>query len=145
MSRNPASRLSPRWPRSAPAQKAGGAPVTTTAPTSSRASSSSKAATISCTIGIVSELRRSAAAGVRVATPRSVSTSTVMCSVTDDRGGVAEEVLDVALVAVPLLGADGPPEPARLGEALDGAGRRVAVVEAGRLQPAVVDAPPVPQ
>src|SRR5688500_15171879 len=124
MSRRPLSRLSPRWPRSAPAQNAGGAPVTTTAPTRSSASSSSKAATISSTIGIVNELRRSAAARVNVATPRSASTSTVMCSVTDDGGGVAEEVLDVALVAVALLGAERAAETARLGEALDGAGGR---------------------
>ena len=40
----------PRCERSAPAQNAGGAPVTTTAPTPSSASSSSKASTISSTI-----------------------------------------------------------------------------------------------
>ena len=46
--------------RSAPAQNAGGAPVTTTAPTSASASSSSKAATISSTV----EVERVATFGV---------------------------------------------------------------------------------
>jgi hypothetical protein len=54
---------------------------------------------------------------------------------------VAEELLDVALVAV--LGApvaDGVAEPHRLGERLDGAGRGVPVLEAQLLQAPVVDA-----
>ena len=66
-------RLSPsasaRLPRLAPAQNAGGFPVTTTAPTDSSASNWSIAATISSTIGADSELRSSGLLSVRVATP----------------------------------------------------------------------------
>ncbi len=55
----PGSRGSPicRLPRSAPAQNAEPAPVTTTAPTASSASNASIAATIAATIGAVSVLR----------------------------------------------------------------------------------------
>ena len=62
-------------------------------------------------------------------------------AVADDGGGVAEELLDVALVLVAGRGlADGAADAQRLDEVGDGARRGVAVVEAGPLEPAVVDA-----
>src|SRR5690606_14575009 len=91
MRSSPSRWLSPRCERSAPAQKAGGAPVTTTAPTSPSASSASSAATISSTIGRVSELRRSGAFRVTTATPSvvSVRTSAMRRSLAPRRAGRA--------------------------------------------------------
>ena len=66
----------PRLPRLAPAQNAGGAPVTTTAPTDSSASIASIAATISSTIGPVRVLRSSGLFNVSVATPSATSVRT---------------------------------------------------------------------
>ena len=60
----------------APAQNAGGAPVTTSAPTDSSASIPSIAATISSTIGPVRVLRSSGLFNVSVATPSATSVST---------------------------------------------------------------------
>ena len=81
MARSPGPRPSPRLPRLAPAQNAGGAPVTTTAPTPSSASKRSMAATISATIGAVSELRSAGLFRVRVATRSAMSTSTRVTAV----------------------------------------------------------------
>src|SRR3954463_738850 len=96
----------PRLPRSAPAQNPLPAPVITTAPTPSSASRASNVSTISSTIGPVSEFRRSGSLRVRTATRSRFSTSTMGMAgnldldVPDDRGGVSEELLDVALVHV---------------------------------------------
>ena len=65
-----------RLPRLAPAQNAGGVPVTTIAPTDSSASNASIAATISVTIDAVSVLRSSGLFSVSVPTPSSTLVST---------------------------------------------------------------------
>lgn len=65
-----------RLPRFAPAQNAGAAPVTTSAPIFSLPSISSIAAVISSTIGWVSVLRSSGLLRVSVATPSVTETST---------------------------------------------------------------------
>src|SRR5438874_7310516 len=112
----------PRWDRSAPAQKAGGAPVITTAATCCSTSSQSKAATISATMSRDRALRRFESSRVTRPTPPSSSVRTRLRAllVLDDGGRAAEEVLDVALVLVagPAV-ADGLPEAAGPGEALD--------------------------
>src|SRR6478609_11774248 len=86
-------RLSPvasaRLPRLAPAQNAGGAPVTTTAPMRSSASISSIAATMSATIGAVSVLRSPGLFSVSVATPSDLDTSTSDMGVTVASGAHA--------------------------------------------------------
>ena len=73
-------RLSPvasaRLPRLAPAQNAGGVPVTTIAPTVSSASNASIAAMISATIGAVRVLRSSGLLSVSVPTPSAMSVRT---------------------------------------------------------------------
>src|SRR5258705_2295323 len=76
MVRRPGPAVDPRLPRLAPAQNAGGVPVTTTAPTELSASAAFIAATISSTIGSVSELRSVGLLRVRVATPSATSTRT---------------------------------------------------------------------
>ena len=76
MVRKPGPWDDPRFPRFAPAQNAGGAPVTTTAPTPSSASRASKASTISSTIGAVRVFRSSGLLRVTVATRSATSTST---------------------------------------------------------------------
>src|ERR671918_549990 len=63
----------PRCDRSAPAQNAGGAPVTTTAPTSGSDSMASNPASISSTSSSVSALRRVGASRVTTATPPFIS------------------------------------------------------------------------
>ena len=69
----PRANVSPPRPRSAPAQNARPAPVTTTARTSSSASVRSNAAIISLIIVAVNALRRSGRSRVSVATPPSTS------------------------------------------------------------------------
>src|SRR5436305_10238219 len=132
----------PRWERSAPAQKAGGAPVTTTAPTDPSASNESNADTISSTMSSDRALRRLGSSSVTSATPLSTSVRTRVRAllVADDGGRVLEEVLDLAFVPVRRAAvADGLSETAGAGEALDGARRRVPVLETRPLETAVVD------
>jgi hypothetical protein len=82
---------SARLPRFAPAQNAGGVPVTTSAPTVSSASKASIAATISATIGAVRVLRSSGLFKVSVATPSATSVST----------SGAEPVMEVSVARAP--------------------------------------------
>src|ERR1700722_13161511 len=61
-----------------------------------------------------------------------------------DGGGMAEKGLDVSLIPVRRFRlADHAPQPLALDEVANRSCRRVAVVEAGRLELAVVDAPAV--
>src|SRR4051794_26911755 len=139
MLRKPASSVDePRCDRSAPAQKAGGAPVTTTACTRSSASARSNAATMPSTVACDSTLRLSGSSSVTTATPSRTSTGTASL-IADDGRGVAEEVLDVALVVVRGLIPDRAAETAGLGEAVDRAGGRVLVLEPRPLELAAVD------
>ena len=63
-----------------------------------------------------------------------------------DRGGVAEELLDVTLVAVGRLGvAHGGAQSEGLDEGFNRSGRGVAIVETGSLQSAIVDAAAIAQ
>src|SRR4051812_34953792 len=114
----------------------------TTAPTDSSASISLKAASISLTISGDNALRRLGSSRVTSATPRSIDVVTRgrVLLVLDDGGRVLEEVLDLALVLVcrPTV-ADRVLQAAGAGEALDGSGRRVPVLEPGPLEAAVVD------
>ena len=123
----PPSPRARRFDVSAPEQNAGGLPVTTNAPTASSASASSTAATIASTIGALKALRRASSSRVSTATPSRRSTCRVGSgAVAHHRGRVAEEVLDVALVAVLGL-ADRRLEAQRPRERVDRARRRVLV------------------
>ena len=63
-----------------------------------------------------------------------------------DGGGMPEELLDIALVAIRrLVIADGVAEPSSLDERLDCLGRRVLEMEPSFLELAIVDAAPVAQ
>src|SRR4051794_27070428 len=121
----PAAIAASAW-TSAPEQNAGGAPVITTAPTPGSASISSIAATMSATSGAVSALRRSGSSSVRRAMRswRSTWSGTPgLVLLAHDGGGVPEERLDVALVAVGRsVATDGRLEPETAREGVDGPG-----------------------
>src|SRR5262245_3544688 len=108
----------------------------------------SNASMISSTIPAFSALRRSGSSRVTMAIPSAISVRTEVMSggVAHHRGRVAEELLDVALVA-PLGGggADGVAQADGLDERPHRAGRRVLVAEARLLEPTVVDAAAVAQ
>src|SRR5450631_4873290 len=141
----PSSPRARRFDVSAPEQNAGAAPVTTIAPVSSSTSAASTAATISSTIEALKALRRSGSSRVRTCTRSRCSTWRVMSlAVADHGGGVAEEVLDVALVPVRGL-ADCRLEAQAPGERVDGASRRVAVLVAGLREGGRVHTPSVAQ
>ena len=111
-------RLSPvasaRLPRFAPAQNAGGVPVTTIAPTVSSASNASIAAMISATIGAVSVLRSSGLLSVSVPTPSAMSVRTRGWA-----GEVADGVVSEAIATVWQAGI----RPGQSGLARPGAGQ----------------------
>src|SRR5450631_3094254 len=141
----PSSPRARRFDVSAPEQNAGAAPVTTIAPVSSSASAASTAATISSTIAALNALRRSGSSRVKTRTRSRCSTWRVMSlAVADHGGGVAEEVLDVALVAVLGL-TDRRLKTQAPGERVDRADRRVAVLVAGLRERGGVHASPVAQ
>src|SRR6516162_9257848 len=133
-------RSPPRLERSAPAQNAGGAPVTTTAPTASSASIWSNALHIAATMSVPSALRRPGSANVTTATPSSTANSTgddgaSSAAIADHGGRMPEELLDIALVAVGRrVAAHRLAQAHRFDERLDRAGRRVVVAEAGLLE-----------
>src|SRR5918998_958766 len=87
MRSRPSRWLSPRCDRSAPAQKAGAVPVTTSAPTVGSASTASSPGVISSTIARVSALRRSGASRVTTATPSAMSICTSAMAAVWHRAG----------------------------------------------------------
>src|SRR5215467_10041398 len=135
MSRRLACDALARWPRSAPAQNAGPLPVMITARQSSSCSSQSNVETMSPAISSLIALRRSGSSRVTTAMPSVTllwTTGMSALALSDHGGGMAEELLDVALVPVGRLGRpDRPAQPHGLDEGLDGAGGRVVVAEPG--------------